>query len=325
MSFLANENRRYFLIQSGAALLGTGALAAGLRSDAADSAWNPILACRDTHLKDIGAADAWAAVKAIGASGVEVDVDIQLNCVNLFHPQKKYSLATSEALETLKKDAEQNGVKITAFCMHNQFDRRPDEEVKWAAAMVNAAKALNVKVIRVDFAPGKIKGDEYLPFAVSMGKRLVDLVKDTDIRYGIENHGNTTNRPEFLDKLFDGVGSKALGLTLDTGNFYWYGHPLNDLYKIFEQYASRVFHTHCKSIRYPEEKRNTQRPMGWEYEKYTCPIYEGDIDFRKIISILKAANYSGDFCVEDESLGKFPKEKKGEILKKEIAFLQSLL
>jgi hypothetical protein len=32
--------------------------------------------------------------------------------------------------------------------------------------------------------------------------------------------------PAFLQRLFDGVDSKQIGLTLDANNFYWYGWPL---------------------------------------------------------------------------------------------------
>ena len=118
-------------------------------------------------------------------------------------------------------------------------------------------------------------------------KRVIETTEDTGVAFGIENHGGTTNDPEFLKPLFDRVGSKRLGLTLDTGNFYWFGHPLSKVYELYEAFAPRVCHTHCKSIRFPETEREKQRPMGWEYGKYNCPIYEGDIDFRRVVKILR--------------------------------------
>ena len=100
------------------------------------------------------------------------------------------------------------------------------------------------------------------------------------------------------------------------GILYWYGHPLGRLYEIFERFASRVFHTHCKSVRFPQDKKNVQRPMGWEYGKYAFAIYEGDIDFARVAAILRKAGYSGDPCLENESLGKCPDKRHAEILKK---------
>jgi sugar phosphate isomerase/epimerase len=83
-------------------------------------------------------------------------------------------------------------------------------------------------------------------------------------------------------------------------------------------------HTHCKSICYPADQKNVKRAIGWEYGKYNCPIYEGDLDFKRIIGILRKANYRGDLCVEDESLGKFPESERAEVMRKEIAFLKNL-
>jgi sugar phosphate isomerase/epimerase len=208
--------------------------------------------------------------------------------------------------------------------MHNRFDERLKEELEWTGKLVNAAQELDVKVIRIDVVPRRTQREEFLPFAIRVCKQLCDIVEGTSIRYGIENHGSITNDPDFLQKLFDGVGSPRIGLTLDTANFYWYGHPLNELYKIFERFASRAFHTHCKSIRFPPDKKNTQRPMGWEYNKYSSPIYEGDIDFQKVVEILRKVNYQGDLCLENETLGKYPETRHAEILKKEIALLRNL-
>jgi sugar phosphate isomerase/epimerase len=99
---------------------------------------------------------------------------------------------------------------------------------------------------------------------------------------------------------------------------------VNDLYAIFQKFAPRVVHTHCKSIHYPDDKKNIRREMGWEYAKYNCPIFEGDIDFARIVKILRQANYRGDLCVEDESLGKYPAAEQANILRKEIALLKKL-
>ena len=101
------------------------------------------------------------------------------------------------------------------------------------------------------------------------------------------------DNPQFLDRLFDGVGSCRLGLTLDTANFYWWGHPVSELYPIYEKFAPRVVHTHCKSIGYPDDKKNVRREMGWEYGKYCCPVYEGDIDFKKLAAILRKSGEDG--------------------------------
>ena len=280
--------------------------------------------CRDLYLKDAGKPDSWSCMKALGAECTEVNVELDLACASLFHPQHNYTLATPEGIQTLKDDLAASGCRISAFMMSNHLDERLEQELESARRLVQAAQQLGVAAIRIDVVPRKLDGDKFLPFAVDACKRLCALAEGMAVRYGVENHSTITNNPQFLDKLFAGVGSDKLGLTLDCANLYWWGHPLKDLYPIYEKFAPRVVHTHCKSIRYPADKRNVQRPMGWEYGKYNCPIYEGDIDFKRLIKILRKANYRGDLCVEDESLEKLPVAERGEVLKKEITFLKAL-
>ncbi len=244
-----------------------------------------------------------------------------LACEALFHPSRKYSLRRKRTWATLETDLAGSGCRIAAFMMANHW-------------MSGSKRSWNG--LRLVKAPG---GWGWGSFALTWCraaqrrpscrshrgcKKLCELAADTPIRYGVENHGKITNDPAFLEKLFDGVGSDKLGLTLDVANFYWWGHPLSEVYALYERFAPRAVHTHCKSIRYPEDKRNVKREMGWEYGKYNCPIYEGDIDFKRVIEILRRAGYRGDLCVEDESLGKLEKAGRAEALKKQIRYLKDL-
>jgi sugar phosphate isomerase/epimerase len=305
-------------------MLSSGALAVAKDNTVSSQSEPWAVACRDTLLKAAKKPDSWSAMKELGVTGVEVEVSPELGCPNLESAEggeRKYSLATPSAIATLKDDLSKNGLVVTAFLMHNQLDDRLAEELAWTKKLVAAAVSLEVPVIRIDVVPRRTPAEEFLPFAIKACTKLCEIVEGTRINYGIENHGSITNDPEFLRQLFAGVASPHLGLTLDTANFYWYGHPLNELYEIFERFAPRVFHTHCKSIRYPDDKKNVRRPMGFKYEEYACPIYEGDIDFGKVVAILRKANYRGDLCLENESLGKYPEDQRAQIVKKEIALL----
>lgn len=282
------------------------------------------VACRDGHLKAMGQPDSWSALKELGANGVEIVVNEDLQCPSLFHPQKKYSIATAEDIRVLREDVENHGLQITAFCMSNRLDERLEREVAWTKRLVAVAQIMAVGAIRIDVVPRAIKAEDYMPFAIQACKQLCELAKDTPVRFGIENHGHWTNRPEVLQELFDAVGSDHLGLTLDAMNFYWFGRPLKDVYGICEKFASRVFHTHCKNLSYPDDKKNSPRPIGWEYEKHAAPLYEGDVDYQRIVGILARAKYAGDLCLENECLGRFSKEQHADILKKEVALLRKL-
>jgi sugar phosphate isomerase/epimerase len=282
------------------------------------------VACRDVHLKTMGQPDSWSALKELGAIGVEVAVTEDLQCPNLVHPRKKYSVASADGIIGLKEDLEIHDLRITALCMNNRLDERLEQELATAKQLVAVAQKLDVRAIRIDVVPRAIKPEEFMSFAVKACRQLCELAESTPVRYGVENHGHWTNRPEILEGLLDGVGSAHLGLTLDAMNFYWFGHPLRDLYSILEKFAARTFHTHCKNLRYPEDKRNTARPIGWEYEQHAAPLYDGDIDYQRVADILTQAKYGGDLCLENECLGRFPEAQRAGILKKEVALLRKL-
>jgi len=319
-------SRRRFLGASGRLLAGAGAATLWPGVARAAEAKPPLcLACRDSQLGVTGQPDCWSALGSIGAEGVEATIGEDLALPVLRHPQRKYSAATDASIQQLAADLKAAGRRITAFCMYNRFEERPDFEIEWCTKAARAAQALGVKAIRIDVVPQKLSAPEFLDLAAATLKKLMHATEPTGVAFGIENHGATTNNPGFLKPLFERVGSRLLGLTLDTGNFYWYGHPLSKLYEIYEAFASRVFHTHLKSIRYPEDQRERQRPVGWEYGRYNCPIDQGDIDFRRVVKILVDAGYSNDLCVEDESLGRFPAAERAAVLAREIAYLKALL
>ncbi len=325
MKTLNQCSRRSFVKTTAGLALAAGVLDIGSTLMAAEKKKWPV-GCRDRHLRIAGQPDSWSCMKALGAECTEVSVDSQLACTDLFHPERKYTVATADGIKTLQDDLATGGCRISAFLMSNHLDEQLEKEVEAARGLVKAAQQFGVNAIRIDVVPRKLpaQSEEFLPFAIKACKQLCAVAEGTPVRFGVENHSTITNDPKFLAALFDGVGSDRLGLTLDCANFYWWGHPLNDLYKIYQKFASRVVHTHCKSIRYPDDKKNIRREMGWEYAKYNCPIYEGDIDFKRLVAILRKANYRGDLCVEDESLEKYPASDRAEVMRKEIAMLKAL-
>lgn len=321
METMELRTRRGFLKAVG---LGAATGVLGARASGAGTTW-PV-ASRDAHLKETGLPDCWAALKFLGIDAMEVDIKDDLSCPALHHPTKKYTVANDDGIRQLADDLAAAGARVTAFCMHNHIDERLEEEVAMTAKLAAAAERLKVGVIRLDVVPRKLQPGEFLPFAIGACKRLCEATSGTSVRFGVENHGKITNDPAFLDRLFDGVGSDRLGLTLDPMNFYWFGHPLNEVYGIYEKFAPRAFHTHCKNLRYPEDKRNVRREMGWGYKDYAAPVYDGDIDFRRVAAILRKAGYRGDLCLEEEYLKirKIPEAEQPAVLKREIALLREI-
>ena len=317
--------RRRFLVGAGC-LCGGVALASRLGrfavADEPAAVW-PVT-CRDVMLRALGQKDSWSALQAVGAEGAELEVAPDHTLTGLFHPTIKYTVATPAGVEQLGADAKAAGQRITAFLTHNRFEERTEAEIKECIALAQAAQTLGVPAIRIDVVPSKLSCADFLKLSVDAIQKIIAATESTGVVFAVENHSTTTNDPAVLKALFAGVGSKRLGLTLDTGNFYWYGHPLSKVYELYETFAPRVFHTHCKSIRYPEDERNKQRPMGWKYAEYEAPIDQGDIDFARVVAILHKAGYHNDLCVEDEFLDKLGPAKATERMARQIQYLKRL-
>jgi sugar phosphate isomerase/epimerase len=280
--------------------------------------------CRDAMLRELGAPDCWSAAKSVGAEVIEVTVNDKLSLPLLVNPQRQYSVSTDEGMKQLSDDLQAAGRKISAFCVASRFDARPDFECDFGAKLARIARQLGVLAIRIDVVSYKLPIDQFLDPAVAALKKLMEATEGTGVRFGVENHGPSGNNPAFLSPLLDRVGSERLGVTLDTGNFYWFGHPLSKVYELIETFAPRVVHTHCKNIGYPQDQREVRRPMGWEYAKYEAPVDRGDIDFARVVKILRAAGYAGDLCVENEALRKLPEGERAGVLGTEIAYLKRL-
>jgi len=282
---------------------------------------------RDCMLPVMGIADPAKALKKLGLSAAELSVGKDTAVSSFMREDgKPFLLKDKGAAAALAALLKKKGVSVCAFLMGNDFSSDDLEgEVAALIATSRAAVEMGVPAVRIDLIPHKqgMPENDFIARAAQVAKRT--FAECPKIKLAIENHGGTSNRPEFLEKVFDAAGDKRLGLTLDTGNFYWFGHPLDKIYQIMETYGSLVYHTHCKNISYPVEMRNIQREIGYKYGEYVAPIYAGDVDHAKAVAILKKAGYKGSMCVEDESLGKFSKEEQAEVLKKDVDFLKSLV
>ncbi|MCC6485711.1 MAG: TIM barrel protein [Armatimonadetes bacterium] len=286
-------------------------------------------------IRDAIALQGWPTIRealnALSMDAVELEVSRDMS-VHLVEPdggQTHATLDSQAAIEAFAEHLGQHSTRASAFLLHNDFNRDDVEaEVNWVISVVNAAAALAIPAIRIDAV---MTGEKELPldqrvqrFAECM-RRVLDSTDYHIVELGIENHGFQGNTPEFLDNVLNAVDSPRLGLTLDTGNFYWWGHPLDKVYEIIEHFAARTKHTHAKNIAYPAELQQTQREMGWGYGEYVCPLPDGDIDHFKVVRILKSAGYAGDLCLEDESLGRFPEAEWREVLRRDADHLRGVI
>lgn len=239
-------------------------------------------------------------------------------------------LVTDADAAAYKKHLDGLGIRATAFLTACDFSaNEPEENIKWVSRALELAEILGMPAIRIDSAMRRERELDFETrvdmFATGLGAAL-ERTKSCKVAMGIENHGFQGNNLAFLLNVFNEVGSDRLGSTVDTGNFYWRGYPLGEVYGILRLLAPYAKHTHVKNINYPEDQREIMREAGWKYDVYAAPIYEGDIDHKKVAQILVKAGYQGDFCLEDESLGRFkPGEERLAVLKKNVDHMKECI
>ena len=283
---------------------------------------------REASLKGADYKSITEGLKALGLDTVELEF---YRDYTVWAPDRweKLQFTRDTAARIIREAFPDRGIGICAFLLHNNFNcDDPQAEVNWVIDVVNTAAAMHIPAIRIDAIT---KGERDEPFEVRV-TRFVDSMKkviaataDTNVSLGIENHGVQGNDPAFLHEVIRRVGSARLGVNMDTGNFYWNGYPLEEVYSILESVAPNTKHTHVKNICYPEDRRSVQRESGWEYATYVSPIDEGDIDHARVVSILKKVGYEGPLTIEDECLHKFDAAGRKQVLENDVAYLRGLL
>jgi sugar phosphate isomerase/epimerase len=285
--------------------------------------------CRDGgYLRGMGLEDVWAAMDAIGISRVEVRVAEDLSCPGLFeNGSTPYRMDTPEAREKLRRKLTEKKKSIAAFCAVVRLEKGKSDEgnLRWIAKIAEAAVDLDRPVIMIPVGGSGFSDEEFVKRAIAFVKELVPIAERHGVQITLENLGHYWNRREILEPVLKAVPPDRVGLALDITNMYWFGHPLSKLYDLAEALAPYVRYVHVKNVNYPTDKREVQRAEGWEYGRYACPVREGDVDFRKIVTLLSKAGYRGDLTLEDDSLGKFDAAGRKKVLQDDVQFLRQII
>jgi L-ribulose-5-phosphate 3-epimerase len=287
------------------------------------------VAIRDAMLPEREGREFFQGLRELGVCAVELDVRLDDSTPFIREDGgAPHSIRDDATVRRLKRGLDNEGVRVSALLLATDFSS-PDAEahVEYAVEAAHAAAELGAPAIRVDplARDRSLSGDHVRDSFVRAVARVLRRTEGTGVDLGIENHGPIANDPEFLEEVFAAVPDPRLGLTLDTGNFYWFGHPLAEVYQLIERFAPRAKHTHLKNINYPPDLAQRRRPVGHEYGIYCCPLDEGNLDLRRVVGLLRAAGYDRDLCIEDESLDKFPPAQRIEVLRREVNALRQAL
>jgi len=260
-------------------------------------------------------------LKELGLKHIELHIDRNMNTI-------LGNISDKTSLSKVKNFLVSNDIEVCAVLLDNDFAGDAASEIKYIAKACEVAHELNCSVVRINafmrvIHPFTMK--EYVDKTVEYVRRCLDFTKDYNVSFAMENHGYISNDRDFIREVVDEVSSERFGLTLDTGNFYWYGYPLNELYDIYREIAPHVKHTHIKNF-VVEEGFKEKRRLGLGVGRIQgAPLYEGDINIKEVVKILHSAGYNYDLTLEDESLYRFDNKLWKEVIKKDIEHLKDAL
>jgi sugar phosphate isomerase/epimerase len=231
-------------------------------------------------------ADFLKYVKETGFGYIEY---LQINNIlgrDVDNPQKK--------AESVRKEVESYGLKISALSAGNDFIVLDEETIKAQVARMGKvceiARILGADAIRTEGGSPKdsVPKDRWVEAMAECLKRCVDSAEKNDVRLAVDNHGHVTNDGDLQVELFQRVGSDRVGANMDTMNYRWAGHSLDEIAHYYEIVAPYAFHIHMKD------------GTGSLGNYRGAALGEGEIDLKHAVKCLKDAGYDGVWCAEYE-------------------------
>lgn len=245
---------------------------------------------------------------------------------------------TKEKAEEIKKYCTEYGLAISSLAYYdNNLDRDParrkyinnhTKKVIDAAAMlgtplVGTFVGKNIdKTIEENFNEFEQVFTELVNYAEEKGIKL--MIENCDMKGwqipGIP--GTISYSPELWEEMFKRVPSKNFGLNFDPSHMI---PQFIDYMKAAEAFKDRIFHVHAKDAEICLDRLNkygtNNRQLYKEEDNLGYWRYRmaglGQVDWGKLISMLKANNYDGTISIEHEDSlyeGSEEKVKDGLIL-----------
>lgn len=191
---------------------------------------------------------------------------------------------TREYLHRIKQRAFMLGLDVSGTSVRNDFCLPPgparDATMATVRSWIDHAADLDAPVIRI-FAGTVPKGEMEGPAverAIEGIKAALPYAIEKGVTLAVENHGGITATPEQLLRIVRGVDMPNFGVNLDTFNFRG-EDPYADLAKL-APYAVNV------------QVKTEIGPKGQP---------KSDVDYSKVVGLLRDAKYSGYVAIEYEA------------------------
>lgn len=241
-----------------------------------------------------------------------------LDGIDILHRQMESE--DNAYLQKIKKHAFVNGIALTCLSIHQGFVTPDPVELKkhvdHTIHCIELAYKMGIPCLRLNTGrwntiksfddlmknrgiepvlPGYTEEDGY-KWCVDGIQRCLAKAEECGVLLALENHWGLGSTPEGMLRLHDTVNSPWLGLLMDTGNF------LEEPYEKLEKIAAKTSFVQAKTYF-----------GGGEW-------YSLELDYPRIIQILKKVNYQGYISIEFEG-----KEAASTGVRKSVELLRKAL
>ena len=221
--------------------------------------------------------------------------------------------AMNAFIQKCNDEAEKHGVTNVLIMVDREGDlATPDEEERNKAVenhykWVDAAAAMGCHAIRVNLS-GSSDPDEWLASSVAGLSALAGYAKDKNIEVIVENHGGLSSNAAMLAQVMEKVNMENCGTLPDFGNFCIRRNDPSDYTKgCAEEYDKYQGVTELM----PHAKAVSAKSHDFDSDGN-----ETEIDYVKMLEIVKAAGYTGYIGVEYE--GRVLSEEEGIMATKNL-------
>ncbi|MEE9363997.1 MAG: sugar phosphate isomerase/epimerase family protein [Cellulophaga sp.] len=194
-------------------------------------------------------------------------------------------------------ESEKYGMKNLLIMIDGQGDLATEDDAKRKAAVenhfkwVDAAAAMGCHAIRVNLAGGKTV-DQWTASSIDGLTQLATYAKEKNINIIVENHGGFSSDAKLLSGVMSKVNMDNCGTLPDFGNFcIEKSDPSEDIFTCANRYDT------YKGM---EELMVHAKAVSAKSYDFDLNGKETNLDYKRILQIVKNAGYTGYIGVEYE-------------------------
>lgn len=217
----------------------------------------------------------------------------------------EYGFSASVSLEShphlVRRMAGDHGLTLTSVCAHANLLDPPSPDRYQTPQIIKAIKLAHFlgigQVITTEGDPKtdfghRLTRDQQLFAIAEKLHEPVRWAEELGIELLIEPHGVLTDSVQGLQDILDRLKSKAVGVNLDTGNF-WLGG--GDPIEFVRHFGPRIKHVHWKDLGAEwETKRGTIFGCGMGI----IPLGDGKVPVREVCASLLKIGFNGPTTLE---------------------------